>query len=153
VDGDILPVAPWAALGDGAARDVELLIGHTRDEFSLLATRLGDIGEAEVDTLITGLTPTPGAQRYRAAYPSHSAQELRDTALSDWLYRMPACTSPRQRTRAGRGCGSTSCAGDSDQPALPMAWTPSSCSAPPTSTPGSPKPARKPWLTPGGLRG
>ena len=90
VDGEILPVAPWAALGNGAARDVELLIGHTRDEFSLLATRLGDIGEAEVDTLITGLTPTPGAQRYRSVYPSLSAKELRDTALSDWLYRMPA---------------------------------------------------------------
>jgi para-nitrobenzyl esterase len=90
VDGDILPVAPWAALGDGAARDVELLIGHTRDEFSLLATELGDIGDAEVDTLIAGLTPTPGAQRYRAAYPSLSPRELRDTALSDWLYRMPA---------------------------------------------------------------
>ena len=43
VDGDILPVTPWAALGDGAARDVELLIGHTRDEFGLLAARLGDI--------------------------------------------------------------------------------------------------------------
>lgn len=90
VDGDILPVAPWAALGNGAARDVELLIGHTRDEFSLIATQLGDIGEAEVDTLITDLTPTPGAQRYRVAYPSLSSQELRDTALSDWLFRMPA---------------------------------------------------------------
>jgi para-nitrobenzyl esterase len=90
VDGDILAAAPWAALGDGAARDVELLIGHTHDEFSLLATRLGDIGEAEADTLITGLTPTPGARRYRAAYPSLSARQLRDTALSDWLFRMPA---------------------------------------------------------------
>lgn len=90
VDGDVLPVAPWAALGDGAARDVELLIGHTRDEFSLLATRLGDIGDAEVDTLITGLTPTPGPRRYRATYPSLSPRELRETALSDWLFRMPA---------------------------------------------------------------
>jgi para-nitrobenzyl esterase len=90
VDGDTLPVAPWSALGDGAARDVELLIGHTRDEFSLLATELGDIDDSEADTVIAGLTPTPGAQRYRAAYPSLSAKELRDTALSDWLYRMPA---------------------------------------------------------------
>ncbi|HEX4722876.1 MAG TPA: carboxylesterase/lipase family protein, partial [Pseudonocardiaceae bacterium] len=82
--------SPWAALGDGTAQDVELLIGHTRDEFSLLATRLGGIGETEVDTLIDGLTPTPGAQRYRAAYPSVPPNVLRDTALSDWLYRMPA---------------------------------------------------------------
>ena len=90
VDGDVLPVAPWAGLAGGAARDVELLVGHTRDEFSLLARRLGDIDDLGVDTLIDGLTPTPGAQRYRAAYPSASPNELRDTAMSDWLWRMPA---------------------------------------------------------------
>ncbi|WP_091447557.1 carboxylesterase/lipase family protein [Actinokineospora iranica] len=89
VDGDILPVAPWAGLGDGAARDVDLLIGHTRDEFSLLANRLDDIGDAEVDVLVDGLTPTPGARRYRTAYPSLPPRKLRETALSDWLFRMP----------------------------------------------------------------
>jgi para-nitrobenzyl esterase len=90
VDGEVLPVVPWAALAGGAARDVELLVGHTRDEFSLLARRLGDIDDTGVDTLINGLTPTPGAQRYRATYPSASPNELRDVAMSDWLWRMPA---------------------------------------------------------------
>lgn len=88
--GDVLPASPWPALGAGAARDVALLIGHTRDEFSLLATRLADIDDAGVDTLIAGLTPTPGAPRYRAAWPSASPRELRETAMSDWLFRMPA---------------------------------------------------------------
>ena len=90
VDGDVLPSAPWAALADGASRDVELLIGHSRDEYSLLAAQLPDIDEAQVDVLIDGLSPTPGAHRYRAAYPSATAKQLRETALSDWLYRMPA---------------------------------------------------------------
>ncbi len=90
VDGTVLPVSPWAGLARGAAHGVELLIGHTRDEFSLLAASLDDIGDTEVDALIAGLTPTPGAQRYRAAYPSLSAPRLRETALSDWLFRMPA---------------------------------------------------------------
>jgi para-nitrobenzyl esterase len=90
VDGEVLPASPWAALADGAARDVDLLVGHTRDEFSLLAARLRDIDDAGVDALLNGLTPTPGAQRYRAAYPSASPNELRDTAMSDWLWRMPA---------------------------------------------------------------
>lgn len=90
VDGDVLPVAPWAGLAGGAARDVELLVGHTRDEFSLLARTLGDIDDAGVDTLLDGLIPTPGALRYRAAYPSASPNELRDLAMSDWLWRMPA---------------------------------------------------------------
>jgi para-nitrobenzyl esterase len=90
VDGEVLPVVPWVALAGGAARDVELLVGHTRDEFSLLARGLGDIDDAGVDTLINGLTPTPGVRRYRATYPSASPNELRDVAMSDWLWRMPA---------------------------------------------------------------
>jgi para-nitrobenzyl esterase len=90
VDGEVLPVSPWAGLSSGAARDVDLLVGHTRDEFSLLSAELGDVDDAGADTLLNGLTPTPGAQRYRAAYPSASPKELRDTAMSDWLWRMPA---------------------------------------------------------------
>ncbi|GAA5126665.1 carboxylesterase/lipase family protein [Pseudonocardia adelaidensis] len=90
VDGEVLPVVPWVGLAGGAARDVDLLVGHTRDEFSLLARGLGDIDEAGVDTLINGLAPTPGALRYRAAHPSAAPNELRDLAMSDWLWRMPA---------------------------------------------------------------
>lgn len=90
VDGNVLPSAPWNALADGAARDVELLIGHSRDEYSLLAAQLPDTDDAQVDILIDGLSPTPGASRYRATYPSAAPEQLRETALSDWLYRMPA---------------------------------------------------------------
>jgi para-nitrobenzyl esterase len=86
----VVDEGPWAALAGGAARDVELLVGHTRDEFSLLARGIGDVDDAGADTLLAGLTPTPGALRYRAAYPSSSPNELRDTAMSDWLWRMPA---------------------------------------------------------------
>lgn len=87
VDGEILPAAPWSALG--AARGVDLLVGHTRDEFRLLAAGLGPVDDAGVDALLRGLTPTPGAQRYGAAYPSAGADELRETAMADWLWRMP----------------------------------------------------------------
>ncbi len=90
VDGDVLPSAPWSALAAGATRDVELLIGHSRDEYSLLAAELPDAGDAQVDVVIDGLSPTPGAPRYRAAYPAATPAQLRETALSDWLYRMPA---------------------------------------------------------------
>ena len=90
VDGDVLSSAPWMALADGAARGVELLISHTRDEYSLLATELPEVDDARLDVLIDGLSPTPGAERYRAAYASVTTEQLRETALSDWLYRMPA---------------------------------------------------------------
>jgi para-nitrobenzyl esterase len=43
VDGDVRPTAPWAALAAGAARDVDLLVGHDRDEYSLLAGADADL--------------------------------------------------------------------------------------------------------------
>ncbi len=101
VDGDVLPGAPWAALAAGAAHDVELLIGHSRDEYSLLAAHLPDIDDAALDPLIDGLTPTPGASRYRDAFPATSGTALRATVLSDWLFRMPALHLAEAADRGG----------------------------------------------------
>lgn len=64
-------------------------MGHVRDEYSLYATRLDDADDAGVGRLLKELCPTPGAQRYRAAFPSLPPDRLRETALSDWLFRMP----------------------------------------------------------------
>jgi len=88
VDGATLPEPPWAGLAAGAARGVELLIGHTRDEYSLLTAELADVDDA--DPVIDLLTPTPGAARYRTAFPGRTGNALREVALADWLYRMPA---------------------------------------------------------------
>lgn len=63
VDGDLLPCAPWRALSGGAARDIDLLLGHTRDEYRLFATRL----EGE----------------------SAEAAQMHEIANADWLFRMP----------------------------------------------------------------
>lgn len=90
VDGEVLTMAPWAALAAGVAANVELLVGHGRDEFSLLAAQLPHADDADVDALIEALTPTPGAPRYRQAFPTVVADDLRELALSDWLFRMPA---------------------------------------------------------------
>jgi para-nitrobenzyl esterase len=101
VDGDVLPAPPWSAVADGAARDVELLIGHGRDEYSLLAAQLPDIDDADVDPLIERLTPTPGASCYRAAFPDLAGNELCEAALSDWLFRMPALHLAEAAATAG----------------------------------------------------
>jgi len=101
VDGDVLPGAPWAALAAGAAHDVELLIGHSRDEYSLLAAHLPDIDDAAVDPLIEQLSPTPGARRYRDAFPATFGNALRATVLSDWLFRMPALHLAEAADRGG----------------------------------------------------
>jgi para-nitrobenzyl esterase len=89
VDGDVLPSAPWAPLAAGAARDVELLIGHTRDEYRLLAAELPAADDAGVDALVEQLDPTPGPRRYREAFPELTADALREAALADWHLRMP----------------------------------------------------------------
>ena len=126
------------ALATGAARDVALLIGHGRDEYSLLAAKLPDIDDGNVDPLIDQLTPTPGARRYRDAFPMLPANNLRETAMSDWLFRMPALHLAEAADRGGGRVWFYELRwGYGPQGAL----TPStlcSCSAPPTSTARSP---------------
>ncbi|MFE2044765.1 carboxylesterase/lipase family protein [Streptomyces sp. NPDC059477] len=94
VDGDVLPVAPWRALAEGAARDVELIAGHNRDEYRLFLFVQGLIGAVDEDMAVRSLRdfgPGPDAERdYRAAYPGASAEYLYEVVRSDWLFRMPS---------------------------------------------------------------
>jgi len=93
VDGEVLPRAPWRALLSGAARDVDLLTGHNRDEYRLFIAaqgRLGKISDAETSTLLDHFAPAPdGPAGYRDAYPKADANQLFEVVFSDWLFRMP----------------------------------------------------------------
>jgi len=93
IDGEVLPRAPWRALVSGAARDVALLTGHNKDEYRLFIAaqgRLGNITEAEADTVLDCFAPAPdGPAGYRKAYPDEDAGGLFEVAFSDWLFRMP----------------------------------------------------------------
>jgi para-nitrobenzyl esterase len=89
VDGDVLPATPWQALADSVGRDVDLLIGHVRDEhrlFSLIDGVLGQVTEEQAETALRTLAPDGG---YREAFPSAGAEELYELVNSDWLFRMP----------------------------------------------------------------
>ncbi len=94
VDGEVLPTTPWRALADGAARDLPLLVGHTRDEhrlFSLLDGVLGRVTAEEADAALRVLAPAPdGPAGYRAAFPGASDEELYELVHGDWLFRMPS---------------------------------------------------------------
>jgi len=94
VDGEILPRAPWRALLSGAARDVELLTGHNRDEYRLfIATsgRLGKISDDEAATVLDNFAPAPdGPAGYRKSYPEADSGRLFELVFSDWLFRMPS---------------------------------------------------------------
>ncbi|MET7488359.1 carboxylesterase family protein [Streptomyces sp. NPDC005538] len=94
VDGEVLPTTPWQGLAAGAARDVELIVGHNRDEYRLfvvLAGRLGQLGEEDAATALRRFGPGPDAeQAYRAAFPDASAGELYERVQTDWLFNMPS---------------------------------------------------------------
>ncbi|WP_280498101.1 carboxylesterase/lipase family protein [Nocardia asiatica] len=91
VDGDLLPHAPWRALADGSARDVDVLVGHTRDEYRLFTSRLGsEVTDEQVNDTLDRLAPSPdGSGGYRAAYPAATPGQLYELVNSDWLFRMP----------------------------------------------------------------
>jgi para-nitrobenzyl esterase len=94
VDGDVLPTTPWQALASGAARDVELIAGHNRDEYRLflmLGGLLGQVDEGLAAMALGLFGPTPeSGQAYRAAFPDASAEYLFELVQSDWLFRMPS---------------------------------------------------------------
>ncbi|MFI6936622.1 carboxylesterase/lipase family protein [Streptomyces sp. NPDC050287] len=103
VDGEVLPVTPWAALKAGAARDVELVVGHNRDEFRLflaMSRQLGRITEEQERGALRMFAPgaagqsdaasQSGEDRYRAAFPDASPGELYERVQTDWLFAMPS---------------------------------------------------------------
>jgi para-nitrobenzyl esterase len=94
IDGDVLPRTPFEALAAGAGRDIELIAGHTREEYRLFlagAGRLGTITDDEAATALRVLAPdSAGVEGYRQAYPSASAERLYEMVHSDWLFRMPS---------------------------------------------------------------
>ncbi|GAA1696104.1 carboxylesterase family protein [Kribbella yunnanensis] len=90
VDGDVLPRTPWQALADGAARDINLLVGHTRDEhrlFSLIDGVLGEVTAEQTEAALQMLAP---GLPYREAFPAASDEELYEIVNQDWLFRMPS---------------------------------------------------------------
>jgi para-nitrobenzyl esterase len=104
VDGEVLAVTPWQALTDGAGRDIELLVGHTRDEqrlFTAINGQLGNVSEEQAANALQVFAPGPdGARRYRDAFPAAGPDELYELVHSDWLFRMPSLHLAEAQTAA-----------------------------------------------------
>jgi para-nitrobenzyl esterase len=105
VDGEVLPATPWQALARGSGRDIDLLVGHTRDEhrlFSMIDGVLGHVTREQADTALRRLAPGPdGARRYRAAFPAAGPEELYELVNADWLFRMPTLHLAQAHAAAG----------------------------------------------------
>jgi para-nitrobenzyl esterase len=104
LDGVVLSETPWRALAGGGTGGIELLVGHTRDEFRLFSVMMGRLGTFTEDDARTALSlfapASDGADGYRAATPS----ELTELAYSDALFRMPSL----QLAEANQAAGGTS---------------------------------------------
>ena len=103
VDGDVLPDVPGRALAAGAAAGVDLVVGHTRDEYRLFLAvqgRLGQVTAEQADEALRTLAPDPAG--YRAAYPDAGAERLYELVHSDWLFRMPSLRLAEAHRAHGR---------------------------------------------------
>ena len=96
VDGEILPTSPWL----GLRGDVELLVGHTRDEQRLLTALSGMLGQVtETQAAETARLFGPDPRRYRESFPD--PEQLYEVVRSDWLFRMPSLLLARAHLAAG----------------------------------------------------
>ncbi|MGW0814332.1 carboxylesterase/lipase family protein [Streptomyces viridiviolaceus] len=105
VDGEVLPTTPWQALAAGSARDVDLVVGHNREEFRLflaMAGQLGQITEERAASALRLFAPGPDGERsYRAAFPDASPGELYERVQTDWLFAMPSLHLAEAHLRGG----------------------------------------------------
>ncbi|MFI5589089.1 carboxylesterase/lipase family protein [Amycolatopsis sp. NPDC051758] len=104
VDGDVLPGTPWQALADGAGRDIELIVGHTRDEQRLFNLITGVLGEVTPEQAATALDVLAPGRTVHAATARHSRTPA-PTSSTNWSTRTgcSGCrrsTSPRHRSPA-----------------------------------------------------
>src|SRR4029077_15293810 len=101
-----LPAAPWRALAAGAGRGVDLITGHTRDEyrlFTLVSGQRGNITDEPASDALRGLAGAQGEAAYRQAYPGADADTLFELVNSDWLFRMPTLHLAQAHAAAGGG--------------------------------------------------
>ena len=107
VDGEELPAAPWRPVATGAARDVDLITGHTRDEYRLFMQVYGLRGQVTAEmasAALAGLGPDGPADAeaaYRIAYPDADPETLFELVHSDWLFRMPTLHLAQAHSAAG----------------------------------------------------
>ncbi|MEP6799712.1 MAG: carboxylesterase family protein, partial [Lapillicoccus sp.] len=96
VDGDVLPTTPW----EGLTGQVELMVGHTRDEQRLLTVLSGMLGQVtQAQAIETADIFAPDPQQCRESFPD--PQELYEVVRSDWLFRMPSLHLAEAQLEAG----------------------------------------------------
>lgn len=96
VDGEVLPTTPW----QGLTGQIELLVGHTRDEQRLLTALTGLLGHVtEEQATEAAETFGPDPRQYGESFPD--PEQRYEVVRSDWLFRMPSLHLAEAQLRAG----------------------------------------------------
>lgn len=108
VDGEVLPAPPLDALAEGAAADLDLLVGFNRDEYQMMlewSGRRGGYTERDVQRAAGVLLTGESALDYRRAHPELSSSDLFSLLCSDWLFRMPTLDAADRHAALALGGG------------------------------------------------
>lgn len=95
IDGDVLPSSPLAAVDDGAAAGIDLLVGTNADEWHLFEIMAPDSPAEEQLLGLFGRVldtddPAGALAEYRATHPNADAKQIRSALLTDQTFRIPA---------------------------------------------------------------
>ncbi len=104
-DGEILMKRPVDAIAEGAAGDLEIMVGSAEEEWRLYTVQSGSIdriGEGALKdfTDSTGL-PADIVERYRKAGRGETAGDLFSSLQSDFIFRIPANKVLESQVAAG----------------------------------------------------
>lgn len=95
VDGAVLPAVPLEEIRNGAAAQIEILIGTNSEEARLFLVPTGLAARANrlVPYLIARgykANPVRAVHRYRANRPGATPGDIASAIMTDWYYRIPA---------------------------------------------------------------
>jgi len=92
-DGGEVPVDPLAAIADGAAAGIPMVVGTTLEEwklFALMSPSASSDGELLERLELLGVDPGGALEAYRSELPDASAAEIETAVLTDVVFRVPA---------------------------------------------------------------
>lgn len=108
LDGVVLPRDPQICVEEGAARDIPLLVGATRDEvqpFEIDDPNFAPHDEAallaEIERCVGATQASDLLDAYKLDFPDADLARLRTRFLTDWIYRVPALRCAGAQARAG----------------------------------------------------